>query len=150
MIRRSTTEDLERISELRYEMFQEIGTEDLLAKDFQAATRVFYSEQYEMGHCIHAVYEEDSQIIACAGGIIRSDIFLKASFKNDKYGYIMDVYVLPSYRRKGIAHDLVLEVLKWFEGMDLSSVKLDASKLSGALYAKIGFHSSIQMTLSSK
>ena len=128
-------------------MFQEIGTGSLLVDDFQRNTETFYIDQYNKGRCIHAVYEHESKVIACAGGMIRTDDFIEASFKQAEYGYIMDVYVLEPHRRKGIAQGLVSEILKWLQQKEISSITLDASKLSGDLYAKIGFDTSTQMSL---
>ena len=150
MNRFSTIEDLDHISELRYKMFEEIGTTSQLVDDFKSKTKDFYFELYQRGKCIHVVYEHQSEIVACAGGILRSDSFLEASFKQPEYGYLMDVYVSPDCRRQGIAQEMIAMLLNWFEQFGVSSVKLDASKLSGDLYSQVGFHTSIQMSLNIK
>lgn len=77
-------------------------------------------------------------------------LFGEAFFKNPVYGYLMDVYVSPSFRRKGIAKSMISQILTWFEATEVSTIHLDASRVSGDLYAKMGFASSIQMTLKQK
>jgi len=147
MIRLATTDDLEEIAKLRYKMFDNIGTTQFLADEFLKTTRDYYSEQYRLSRCVHAVKEENGVIIGCAGGLIRTDDFLRHSFKTYEYGYVMDVYVEPEYRRKGIARSLVEMILGWHSGKAIKTVKLDASKLSGTLYQGLGFKSSIEMAI---
>ena len=147
MIRLATTDDLEEIAKLRYKMFDNIGTTQFLADEFLKTTRDYYSEQYRLSRCVHAVKEENGVIIGCAGGLIRTDDFLRHSFKTYEYGYVMDVYVEPEYRRKGIARSLVEMILRWHSGKAIKTVKLDASKLSGTLYQGLGFKSSIEMAI---
>lgn len=147
MIRLATTDDLEQIADLRHKMFDNIGTTQFLVDDFLKQTRDYYSEQYRLSRCVHAVKEENGIIIGCAGGLIRTDDFLRHSFKAHEYGYVMDVYVEPEYRRRGIARSLVETILSWLSGKAIKTIKLDASKLSGTLYQGIGFKPSIEMAM---
>ena len=145
MNRFSTVQDLARIAELRLRMFDEIGTTNLLTDDFLQRTIHYYTGEYQKNKCIHVVCESDNSIIGCAGGLIRTDEFLSASFKQSDYGYLMDIFVSPEFRRKGIAKAMIETLLPWFETAGISTVNLDASRLSGDLYQKLGFTTSIQM-----
>jgi len=127
-------------------MFQEIGTADQLADNFLQKTVEFYTNEYRKKRCIHIVCERDSLILGCAGGILRRDEFLSMSFKKPDYGYVMDVYVMPEYRREGIAKGMIEMLLPWFKSSGVPVVNLDASKISGDLYQKLGFTPSIQLT----
>ena len=129
-------------------MFSEIGTEELLAERFQEKTIDFYTTEYQRGKCIHVVHESDNSIVGCAGGLIRSDAFLMATFRQPDYGYLMDVFVSPNRRKEGIAKAMIEMLLPWFQSAGVSIVNLDASRLSGDLYQKFGFDTSIQMTKS--
>jgi hypothetical protein len=71
MNRFATAQDLARIAELRFQMFAEIGTTDLLTDDFLEKTINYYTIEYQKKKCIHVVYESDNSIIGCAGGLIR-------------------------------------------------------------------------------
>ncbi|MBC2604339.1 GNAT family N-acetyltransferase [Puniceicoccus vermicola] len=146
MNRFATVQDLPSIADLRFRMFDEIGTTGQLTDNFLSKTINFYTSEYENKVCIHVVSESDNSIIGCAGGLIRKDEFLQASFKQPNYGYLMDVYVLPNFRRKGVARSMIEMLWGWFEASNISTVNLDASRLSGDLYEKLGFKSSIQMT----
>ncbi len=145
MNRFSTVQDLARIAELRFRMFDEIETTQLLTEDFLERTIHYYTGEYQKKKCIHVVCESDNSIIGCAGGLIRTDQFLSASFKQSDYGYLMDVFVSPEFRRKGIAKAMLEMLLPWFESAGISTVNLDASRLSGDLYQKLGFTTSSHM-----
>ena len=139
MQRYSTIEDLAAISRLRLKMFQEIGTTDRLVSDFLSKSENFYSSKYLERRCIHALYEVDGIIVGCAGGIFRSDEFVTHMLRQADYGYIMDVYVEPEFRRQGIAGSLVEMIVSWLSKGDIEQIHLDASTLSGDLYLKMGF-----------
>lgn len=147
MIRLATADDLEEIAKLRYKMFDNIGTTQFLVDEFLKQTRDYYSEQYRLSRCVHAVKEENGVIIGCAGGLIRTDDFLRHSFKTHEYGYIMDVYVEPAYRGNGIARSLVGMIMSWLSGKAIKTIKLNASKLSGTLYHGLGFKTSNEMAI---
>lgn len=147
MIRFASVNDLEAISQLRYKMFENIGTTHLLVDNFLSKTIEYYSEQYQLGKCLHALKEDKGVIVGCAGGIIRSDAFLDQSFKKSEYGYIMDVYVEPLYRRLGLARSLTEKIIGWLRNSDIAVVKLHPSKFAGTLYKGLGFASSIEMSL---
>ncbi|MGL1904410.1 MAG: GNAT family N-acetyltransferase [Fibrobacterales bacterium] len=146
MIRKANTSDLSRIADLRFDMFKDIGTTDLLIENFKSETIEYYNAQYESNACTHHVYEIEGEIIACAGAIIKSD-FPSQFFKQKHYGYIMDVYVTDSYRKQGIATKLIESLYPWFRDMKISSIKLDSSANGIALYQKLNFSNSIEMTL---
>jgi len=146
MNRFATAHDVDRIAALRLQMFHEIGTADQLTDNFLLKTAEFYTNEYQKKKCIHVVYERDASVIGCAGGSIRADEFLSASFRMPHYGYLMDVYVIPEYRREGIAKGMIEMLLPWFQSAGVSVVNLDASRLSGDLYQKLGFKASIEMT----
>lgn len=147
MIKTATVEDIDTIAKFRYEMFNDIGTTHLLIDNFIEETVTFYKNAYKTGDCIHFVAEIDGELIGCAGAIIKSD-FPNTFFKSNRYGYIMDVFVHKSHRKKGIAKSLVEELMIWFKEKGISTVKLDASQEGVPLYEKIGFVSSKEMSMS--
>lgn len=147
MNRFATIQDLSKIAGLRYQMFNEIGTTDLLADDFLEKTIRYYTEEYKKKKCMHVVCERGGSIIGCAGGVIRTDDFLMASFTQSDYGYLMDVFVETEFRRKGIAKSMIEMLLPWFRSTGAYTIHLDASKLSGDIYRKLGFTASKQMTI---
>lgn len=64
---------------------------------------------------------------------------------SDRRGYILDVYVEPSHRRRGIARALVLEALAEFRRRDITYVALHASDSGRPLYASLGFTATAEM-----
>lgn len=63
-------------------------------------------------------------------------------YKVKKLGYIRDLFVLPKYRKKGIAKLLIQEVEKEFKKRKLKHIALDVlvgNKQAIKVYKKIGF-----------
>jgi len=45
--------------------------------------------------------------------------------KRDKYGYIHDMFITGSHRRKGIGEMMFGEIIKWFHSSDINRIELD-------------------------
>lgn len=54
-------------------------------------------------------------------------------------GRVRDVYVVPAYRRRGIARSLMLAVLAEAKEADLDRLTLGASEMGAPLYRSMGF-----------
>ena len=56
-----------------------------------------------------------------------------------KRGYILNVYTLPAYRRKGLAIEIVKRLVKEAEDRDIRLVVLRTTKIAQSIYEKFGF-----------
>ena len=63
-------------------------------------------------------------------------------------GNLLNVYVAPEYRRRGLARRLVQAALGWCRAQNLELVILHASEAGRPLYAALGFEPSNEMRLS--
>jgi len=63
-------------------------------------------------------------------------------YDGEMIGIITEVYVIPEYRRKGIARQLCIEGMKNLKERGLHKVQLNVFAGNGAkqLYQKLGFH----------
>lgn len=132
--------DLPLVLDCRHAMMSESGMTALLAGDWRELTSEYYARCYRDGSCVHFGWQEDGQVVAIAGALIRSD-FPHFTFKRKLYGWVMDVYVKPEYRRRGLARRLTRYVLDWLRMKDVTFVKLYASQQARAakLYEPFGF-----------
>jgi len=79
-------------------------------------------------HC-YLAYEEDGKVVACQGW--RNLGWL--------YAELCHLYVMPSYRNKGIAKKLVQEALNRLSAKVILTTVLENNKVSQAVLQKCGF-----------
>jgi len=60
---------------------------------------------------------------------------------------ILNMYVEPEYRRRGIARSLVNEMIRWCRGNGFVHVGLHASEAGRPLYEQLGFRPTNEMRL---
>jgi ribosomal protein S18 acetylase RimI-like enzyme len=61
--------------------------------------------------------------------------------------YILNVYVYPEHRRRGVARKLMHEMLEWCRAERFTAVALHASVDGRALYDELGFTPTNEMRL---
>lgn len=64
-----------------------------------------------------------------------------------KTGWIIGVYVVPEFRRCGIARALTDAALRWLRGTSCTEVKLHASPFGRGIYESMGFELTNEMRL---
>ena len=101
---------------------------------------------YEANLVIHFLAKVDSRIMGMAGAFIKSDIPFRY-FSNSQYGFIGDVYTIPSYRNLGISMKLNEEALNWLRDYGVHFVRLLASDAGRPIYDRLGFSSDVYTVL---
>lgn len=61
--------------------------------------------------------------------------------------YLCNVYTAPDYRRRGLARQLVEEVIRWCRAQEISILDLHASRFGRPLYESLGFEQTNEMRL---
>lgn len=84
--------------------------------------------------------------VAGAGLDIREGAPLPGDFATRR-GYIMNVYVLPEHRRRGLARCLLRALLGWCQENGVRGLSLHASDAGRPLYEALGFAASGEMRL---
>jgi GNAT superfamily N-acetyltransferase len=143
-----TEDELPVALDFRYRMMEECGMAPLLADDWRELTHVLYVEGYRAGTIAHFGWREEGRIVATVGVMIRDD-FPVNTLKPRRYGWIMDVYVLPEHRRRGYARRPVAETLTWLRANGVVFTRLHASEQAkqARLYEKLGFTFANEMRL---
>ncbi|MGI9433549.1 MAG: GNAT family N-acetyltransferase [Geminicoccaceae bacterium] len=137
---------LPRIAELKHAMFQAGGKGHLLAEDFVPLVLADYQELYGSSKARHLLAVEGGQIRSMAGGFIKDDIPYRY-FKQARYGFLGDVYTLPSSRDLGLAAKLSGLVLDWLRQEGVDMVRLLASEAARPIYQRLGFQDTNEMVL---
>jgi len=60
---------------------------------------------------------------------------------------ILNVYTEPEFRKRGIARQIMLTILKWLKEQGFRGVNLHASDAGRPLYEKLGFQATNEMRL---
>jgi len=133
--RKATIKDKEQVAYLVTLLHEDLSLDEALNEyDYFLERGVFFVV------CV------DDKIIAFVHGAIRTE-YIEGSeqYKNPKVGYIESLFVLPQYRKQGIAKRLCTMLEKWAKNQGANEFASDA-------YAdnkeSIAFHESIGLTAS--
>jgi GNAT superfamily N-acetyltransferase len=139
---------LHEILDFRYSMMAENGLADRLKDDWRSLNHAHYREQFMLGRCLHHGAFVQGRLVGTAGALIRTG-WPYSTLKGPGGGWIMDVYVLPEYRNRGLARLLTRAALAWLREHGVGDIRLVASAQARALriYEPLGFVPSGEMRL---
>jgi GNAT superfamily N-acetyltransferase len=142
-IRPATAGDLETIIGHRVAMFRDIGySEEVLAR-VEIVSQDLLRPALEDGSYYSLLAEiEDNGVVGGAGVLI-----LPWPGYQSRRAWIQNVYVLPAFRRRGIAREMMQRLLAWCRAEGLDSVSLHASDEGYPLYVELGFVPTNEMWL---
>ena len=98
----------------------------------------FFKRNIKSGTHIAFVCEKEGQLIATVG-ITLFEIMPTTEHPNGKVARLMNMYVEPFYRNKGIAKDLLNSVMLYPKEHQIGKVMLNPSQMGKSLYANYGF-----------
>ena len=133
----ATVSDCEVLTELRMWMRKELDP-DFNAELLYAKTLDFFKRNMESGTHIVFVCEHNGQIIATVG-ITLFEIMPTTKYPNGRVARLMNMYVDPFYRNRGIAKELLNCVITYAEEHRIGKVMLNPSQMGKALYENYGF-----------
>jgi GNAT superfamily N-acetyltransferase len=87
----------------------------------------------------------DGAIIACAGGLLRTEYVVPLSTEQVPFGWVVVVYTMPEHRGHGLATRLTTEVCKWLEQQGARRARLWASSAGRPVYERLGFRPMFDM-----
>ena len=142
----SSPDDIPCIVDMKIEMFREFGYDQYLHKNAREMIVEDYIRMYEANLAIHLLAEVDNRIVGMVGAFIKSDIPFRY-FSKSQYGFIGDVYTIPTHRNLGISMKLNKDALKWLKDYGVNSVRLLASDAGRPIYERLGFSPDVAMVL---
>ncbi|MEF2482859.1 GNAT family N-acetyltransferase [Vibrio mimicus] len=80
----------------------------------------------------------DGMIVGCATGIIDRRAPARDCITGLS-GWIQSVAVTPSWRRHGVARQLMLELIRWFKSKGISKIVLESTHGSESFYENLDF-----------
>jgi GNAT superfamily N-acetyltransferase len=147
-IRQAMPADVDIIVIHRRAMFAEMGEGDEAQREAMAiAARPFIECALEDGSYRGWLVEDKGRVVA-GGGVAMVGFQPTPLDPNQRRAWILNLYTEPSYRRRGLATELLRTMISWCRQQGLRSVALHASTAGRPLYDRLGFRPTNEMRLS--
>lgn len=138
---KATAKDIEDVTDFRMMFLNDYKNheEDLESQELKVKIRSYLENAIPSNKFIVIMARDENGIIASGGMEVRDVAPRYGAISNGKMGYIMNMYTLPLYRRKGIGKK-ILELLKE-EAVNagIKHLHLHASVLGDNIYREAGF-----------
>ncbi len=146
-LRSAVPADIEVILRHRREMFREMGGNyERSLEQFEPASRRYFEVALQNGSYFALLAEINGEIAAGGGIVIAAWPGSPLNFE-PKRAWILNIYVEPDYRRKGLARTITERLIAWCAEQGFESVALHASQYGRSLYEKLGFKNTNEMRL---
>jgi ribosomal protein S18 acetylase RimI-like enzyme len=146
-LRSATLADLDVILHHRREMFREMGGDYERQLDkFDQASQQYFQSALRDGFYVGLLGEIGGKVIA-GGGVAIAPWPGSPLNLNPRRAWILNIYVDPEYRRRGLAREVTKSLVRWCRENGFQSVALHASEYGRSLYEKLGFHPTNEMRL---
>lgn len=136
---RATLDDIDELVRLRLAyLAADFG--ELSAKDANAivgSLPAYFARHLDRDLYAHAAWSDGKIVGTC--WLLLSEKPMSVAFPHGKTAAIFNVYVDPSYRRRGIARQLMLNLIEQAKGLGLDRLELRATAMGFELYKSIGF-----------
>jgi len=146
-IRQADTRDIPELVRLRRRMYEDMRCSDTAALDAMASLTAAYLRRAVADGSFRAW-------LACHGDrVIAGGAVLITAWPAHPYALecrratILNVYTDPSYRRRGIARQIMQTMISWCKQQGLARLTLHASEDGRRLYESLGFEPSNEMRL---
>jgi GNAT superfamily N-acetyltransferase len=87
---------------------------------------------------------DEARVVAGAGVQIRR-LLPRPETLSVREALVVNVYVQPEYRRRGLARRLMLAIVDWCRGQAIERIALHASDMGRPLYESLGFAPSTEL-----
>lgn len=140
IIRPGAVTDAAQVALHRRVMFADIRPYESAALDeMQQKYAVWVEEKLAAGEYVaFFALNGAGEIVGGAGAWLREWLFSPRNMSG-KDAHVVDVYVRPEYRRRGIARALMQTLVNWCEEHGLVTITLEASDQGQHLYETLGF-----------
>ncbi len=147
-LRLATVEDAPIITAHRRAMFQDMGTTDLAALDeMDVKFLPWVKKKIESGEYLCWLALNGAGNVVGGGSLWIQDWPATPHNLQGCRGYVLNVYVDPGYRRRGLARRVMQAILDWCRDHQIDLIVLNASNDGRPLYESMGFRESNVMTL---
>lgn len=140
LIRRADTADLDLVTSLRLDFIADVRRLDRQSLDgaFAAATETFVGEGHADGTVLSWIAEEAG---AAAGivSLVLHTVPPRPEEPRTREGYVINMFVAPAFRRRGLGRALIDRCRSDAESMGLRRLVLHFTAEGRPLYEQVGF-----------
>jgi GNAT superfamily N-acetyltransferase len=138
-IRRASLNDVPTLVRFRSALFKEIGRlKGEEEKSFEKACEQFFTQYIPQDRFISWIAEDNGNVVAVSGLVF----FQKPPSPGNltgKVAYIMNMYTLTEWRKKGLASRLLQEIINFLNQERIISITLHTTEVAKSVYEKKGF-----------
>jgi GNAT superfamily N-acetyltransferase len=144
---RSATEaDAALITVHRRAMFASMpNPQDVVLDAMSQAFEPWVRERIADGKYLGWIVEDEGRIAASTGMMIVDWPPHPLHPEDNRRAYLLNVFVAPEFRKRGLAHSLVRRCLDEARRRGIRVITLHASDAGRPVYEKFGFHSTSEM-----
>ncbi|MDG5471718.1 GNAT family N-acetyltransferase [Jeotgalibacillus sp. ET6] len=146
----TTNEEIPLMADYWYRMVCEMEEVDGIPKpDLQRVEEVrnLFIKETELDNLkFRVAIDNKGEIVACAGGLIRSEYAYPLSQELSLFGWLLAVYTLKNHRRNGLAYKLVDDVCLWLTERGAKRARLWSSSSGRKIYENLGFKNMMDMS----
>ncbi|WP_257385342.1 GNAT family N-acetyltransferase [Tahibacter caeni] len=144
-VRRLAADDLELVCRHREEMFRDAGRDDAVLATMTAHFRPWLAPRLRDGSYFGFVLQDEGRPIAGIGLMLIDWPPHPLHPADDRRGYVLNVYVEPDYRRRGLARELMRLADAEFARRGVSYCVLHATEKGRPLYHELGWSTTAEM-----
>jgi GNAT superfamily N-acetyltransferase len=143
----ATPADIEVGVRFRYAMKVELAMRvNLLRADWAARETAYFVKRTAEGGAQWYLAKAGETFIGSACAYV-DDSWASTLLVHPQNGWIIGVYVVPEYRKRGVARALTDAALSWLRGTKCVEAKLHASPFGRGIYESLGFTLTNEMKL---
>lgn len=139
IIKRLNIEDVESFLQLRLKLFYELKeielNEDI--EELKKSTKEYYLKNIDKTLITYGIFEDNK--IVSIGSLCLFERIPYIENLSGKEGYILNIYTLPEYRKKGYGKNITEKLLECSKEIGIKKLWLNASDEGKKLYTKLGF-----------
>lgn len=133
----ATVSDCEELTRLRMQMRRERDA-GFREQELRPATLDFFRRNIAGGQHVALICETETQIIATVG-LTLFEMPPTTKLPNGRVAKLMNMYVIPAYRRQGIGKELLSRAAAYARGHGYRKIMLNSSPMGEELYRSFGF-----------
>lgn len=141
-VRRATLDDIDACIDLRLKLFRETGEvqSETPPPELLEATRTYLLTTLPTDRFLSWIAEADGQIIGVSGVVFLEKPPTQPNLSG-REAYVMNMYTLPEWRRKGIATALLQEIVQFVKTTNARRIWLRTTPDGKRMYEAHGFTS---------
>ncbi len=135
----ATEQDIDTLLEMRVRFLNEYMPPD----DKEAETELRknlreYMKKVATGEYIGILAFADGKL-AAAGGMVVWEAPSSYRMMRGRKGYILSIYTIPEFRRRGICGSIIDEFIEYARGHEIDTLHLHAGPMGDKIYRRAGF-----------